>query len=152
MPFLSLIAIAALQAAAAPPAPAPEAEPSCSYVTGDRAHPAFADDPNLHVIAQTAADGRFAPTPPAGAFAIVCSRSSIVPAEHDEEVILAHLALIVTEAAGPMPHRSGALGFGDGQFRFTMRSGSLTPGEQAEVNARLATFLARVHPSSAPAH
>jgi hypothetical protein len=152
MPFLPLIAMAAMQAAPAP-APAPPApEGACSYVVGDRAHPTFADDPNLHVIAQTAADGQFAPTRPAGAFAIVCARASIVPAAHDEEVILAHMALIITQSTGPLPHRSGALGFEGGRFRFTMRTGTLTAAEQAAVDARLAEFLARVHPGSAPAH
>jgi hypothetical protein len=152
MPILSLVALAALQAApaAVPPAPAPEG--MCSYLTGDRAHPAFADDPNLHVLAQTAADGPFAPTPPAGAYAITCARASIVPGEHDEEVILAHMPLIITQSAGPIPHRAAALGFSGGHFTYTMRTGTLTPAEQAAVDARLAEFLARVHPSSAPAH
>jgi len=156
MPFLTFIAMAAIQATPTPPAATPATPPppetSCSYVVGDRAHPTFADDPNLHVLAQTAVDGPFAPTAPAGALAIVCQRASIVPGEHDEEVILAHLALIVTESTGPRPHRSGALGYSDGQFRFTMRTGTLTAEEQAQVNARLAQFLARVHPSATPAH
>src|SRR4051812_31139631 len=131
MPFLTFIAMAAIQATPAPAAaaPPPAPEPSCSYVVGDRAHPTFADDPNLHVLAQTAADGPFAPTPPAGAIAVLCQRASIVPGEHDEEVILAHLALIITETTGARPHRSGALGYSDGQFRYTMRVGTLTPEE-----------------------
>ena len=152
MPILSLIAMAALQAVPPPAAAAPPAESSCSYVVGDRAHPAFTEDPNLHVLAQTAADGQFAPTPPAGALAILCMRASIVPGEHDEEVILAHMPLIITQTTGPLPHRSGALGFQGGQFRYTMRTGALTAAEQAAVDARLAEFLARVHPSSTPAH
>jgi hypothetical protein len=153
MPFLSLIAMAAIQATPAPPAAAPApppAEPSCSYVVGDRAHPTFADDPNLHVLAQTAADGQFAPTPPAGAIAIVCQRASIVPGAHDEEVILAHLALIINQSTGPVPRRAASLGFDGTRFRFTMRTGTLTAEEQAAVDARLAEFLARVRPSSAP--
>ena len=154
MPFLSLLALAAAAQAApaATPAPPPPPEGACSYLVGDRAHPTPADDPNLHVLDQTAADGQFAPNKPAGAFAILCARASIVPGAHDEEVILAHMALIITESTGQAPHRSGALGFGDGQFRYTMRSGTLTAAEQAAVDARLAAFLARVHPSGAPAH
>jgi len=152
MAILPLIAIAAAQTTPAPAAPpAPPPEPSCSYVVGDRTHPTFADDPNLHVLAQTAADGQFAPTPPAGAIAILCLRASIVPAEHDEEVILAHMPLIITQSTGPLPHRSGALGFQGGQFRFTMRVGTLTAAEQSAVDARLAEFLARVRPGT-PAH
>ena len=150
MAILSLLLLAALQATPAPPAAAaPAPESSCSYLTGDRSHPTFADDPNLHVIAQTAADGQFAPTPPAGAFAIICSRASIVPAAHDEEVIIAHLALLITETTGPLPHRGGALGFDGTRFRYTMRAGTLTAAEQAAIDARLAEFLARVRPSSA---
>jgi hypothetical protein len=153
MPLLSLIAMAAMQAATTPPAAAPPApEGMCSYLVGDRARPTFADDPNLHVLAQTAADGQFAPTPPTGAFAITCGRASMVPGAHDEEVILAHMPLIITQSTGPLPHRAGALGFGNGHFTFTMRTGTLSPAEQTEVDARLAEFLARVHPSSAPPH
>jgi hypothetical protein len=153
MPFLSLLALAAAaQATPAVTSAPPPPEGACSYLVGDRAHPAPADDPNLHVLDQTAADGPFAPSKPAGAFAILCARASIVPGAHDEEVILAHMALIITQSTGPLPHRSGALGFGDGQFRYTMRTGTLTAAEQSAVDARLAEFLARVHPSSAPAH
>jgi hypothetical protein len=108
--------------------------------------------PAIAAPAQTAADGPFAPTPPAGAYAITCARASIVPGEHDEEVILAHMPLIITQSAGPIPHRAAALGFSGGHFTYTMRTGTLTPAEQAAVDARLAEFLARVHPSSAPAH
>ncbi|MBV9884711.1 MAG: hypothetical protein JO276_17005 [Sphingomonadaceae bacterium] len=152
MPILPLVALAAAQAAPAPPAvPAPPPEGMCSYLTGDRAHPTFSDDANLHVLAQTAADGQFAPTPPAGAFAITCARASIVPAAHDEEVILAHMPFIITQT-GPAPHRAAALGFSGGHFTYTMRSGTLSSAEQAAVDARLAEFLARVHPSGAPAH
>ena len=149
MPLLPLIALAAIQAAPAPPAaaPAPAPEGVCSYLVGDRAHPTFSDNPNLHVLAQTAADGQFAPTPPTGAFAITCARASIVPGAHDEEVILAHMPLIITQSTGPAPHRAGALGFAGGHFTYTMRSGTLSAAEQAAVDARLAEFLARVHPA-----
>jgi hypothetical protein len=75
-----------------------------------------------------------------------------VPGAHDEEVLIAHLALIITQTIGPLPHRSGQLGFDGTRFRYTMRTGTLTAAEQAAVDARLAEFLARVHPSSAPAH
>ena len=152
MAILSLIALAAAQATPAPPAAPPAAEGACSYLVGDRAHPTVSDDPNLHVLAQTAADGPFAPAKPAGAFAIACARASIVPGEHDEEVILAHMVLIITQSTGPAPHRAGALGYDGHQFVYTMRTGTLTPAEQTAVNARLAEFLARIHPSAAPAH
>jgi hypothetical protein len=153
MPILSLLALAAIQAAPAPPAPpAPAPESRCAYIIRDAAGTHAGEDPNLHVLDQTAADGQFAPTKPAGAVGIQCWRGSIIPGPHDEEVILAHLALIISETAGAAPHRLGALDFDGTHFRFTMRTGTLTPAEQAAVDARLAEFLARVHPSSAPAH
>jgi hypothetical protein len=147
MPIMSLIALAALQAAPAPATPA--AESRCAYIIRDTTgiHPG--EDPNLHVLDQTAADGQFAPVKPAGAVGIQCWRTSIVPGAHDEEVILAHLALIIAETGGAAPHRLGALDYDGTHFRFTMRSGALSAAEQAAVDARLAEYLARIHPSSA---
>ena len=159
--MLPLIALAMMQAAHAPAAahgppaaPAPVANPNdpesrCAYIIRDAAGVHPGEDPNLHVLAQTAADGPFAPTPPAGSVGIQCWRASIVPAAHDEKVILAHLALIIAETTGTAPHRIGALGFDGTHFTFIMRVGTLTPAEQAQVDARLAEFLVRVHPSSA---
>jgi hypothetical protein len=148
-----LIAMAVVQAAPAPPAiPAPP-ESRCAYIIRDApglSHPA--EDANLHVLDQTAAEGQFAPVKPAGAAAIQCWRTSIIPGPHDEEVIIAHLALLISETTGRAPHRVGALDFDGSHFRFTMRTGTLTAAEQAAVDARLAEFLARVHPASAPPH
>ena len=158
MPFLTLIAMAAIQATPAPPAGPPVVAPippesRCSYIIRDApgvSHPA--EDPNLHVLDQTAAEGQFAPVKPAGAVGIQCWRTTIVPAAHDEEVILARMVLLISETSGLAPHRVGALDFDGTRFRFTMRTGTLTAAEQATVDARLAEFLARVRPSSAPAH
>ena len=151
MPILTLIAMAAIQAAPAPAAatPAPP-ESRCAYIIRDAAgaiHPG--EDPALHVLDQTAADGPFAPVKPAGAVGIQCWRTSIVPAAHDEEVILAHLALLIAETTGPAPRRIGALDYDGTRFRYTMRTGTLTAAEQAAVDARLAEYLARIHPSTA---
>ena len=154
MPFLSLIAMAAIQAAPATPARPATAPPEtrCTYIIRDATgiHPG--EDPTLHVLDQTAADGQFAPVKPAGAAGIQCWRTTIIPGPHDEEVILAHMALLISETIGPAPHRVGALDFDGTHFRFTMRTGTLTAAEQAAVDARLAEYLVRVHPSSAPAH
>jgi len=107
MPFLTLIAMAAIQAA---PAPAPAASPAppesrCAYIIRDTAGVHPGEDATLHVLDQTAADGPFAPVKPAGAVGIQCWRTNIVPAAHDEEVILAHLALLIAETTGSAPHR-----------------------------------------------
>jgi len=150
------MALAAVQAAHATPAtPATPASPEtrCTYIIRDATgiHPS--EDPTLHVLDQTAANGQFAPAnKPAGAAGIQCWRTTIVPGPHDEEVILAHMALLISETTGPAPHRVGALDFDGTHFRFTMRTGALTAAEQTAVDARLAEYLARVHPSSAPAH
>jgi hypothetical protein len=151
MPFLSLIAMAAMQAAPAPPVPAPAPpESRCDYIVRDATGAVHrGEDATLHVLDQTAADGQFAPVKPAGAVGIQCWRTSIVPGLHDEEVILAHMALLISETTGPSPRRLGALDFDGTHFRFTMRTGTLTAAEQAIVDARLAEFLARVHPSAA---
>jgi hypothetical protein len=150
MAIFPLIALAALQAAPAQaPPPGPPAETRCAYIIRDATGTHPGEDPNLHVLAQTAAEGPFAPVKPAGAAGIQCWRASIVPGAHDEEVILAHLVLIIVETTGPAPHRVGALDFDGSHFRFTLRTGTLNAAEQAAVNARLAEFLARVHPSAA---
>jgi hypothetical protein len=148
-----IAALAALQAAPAPPAAAAasptDPESRCAYIIREATgiHPG--EDPSLHVLAQTAVDGPFAPVKPAGAVGIQCWRASIIPAAHDEKVILAHLALIVAETTGASPHRIGALDYDGTHFRYTMRVGTLTPAEQAQVDARLAEYLARIHPNAA---
>ena len=149
MPILSLIALAAAQATPAPPAAAAAPESRCAYIIRDATGVHPGEDANLHVLDQTAADGPFAPVKPAGAAGIQCWRTSIVPAAHDEEVILARMVLLISETGGPSPHRLGALDFDGTRFRFTMRAGTLTAAEQAAVDARLAEFLARVRPSGA---
>jgi len=149
MAILPLIALAAAQATPAPPAAAPAPESRCTYIVRDATglHPG--EDPNLHVLAQTAADGQFAPVKPAGAVGIQCWRTSVIPGPHDEEVIIAHLALIIAETTGPSPHRVGALDYDGTHFHFTLRTGTFTAAEQAALDARLAEFNARVHPNDA---
>ena len=149
MPFLTLIAMAAMQAAPAPAAPPAPPESRCAYIIRDATGVHPGEDATLHVLDQTAADGPFAPVKPAGAVGIQCWRTNIVPAAHDEEVILAHMALLIAETTGPAPHRIGALDFDGTHFRFTMRTGTLSAAEQAAVDARLAEYLARIHPSTA---
>lgn len=148
---VTLIALAALQTSTPPATPAtppPAAETRCAYIIRDATGTHAGEDPTLHVLDQTAADGQFAPTKPAGAVGVQCWRASIIPGPHDEEVILAHLALIIAEN-GSAPRRTGALDFDGTHFRFTMRVGALTAAEQAAVDARLAEYLARIHPSTA---
>ena len=150
MPFLSLLAMAAMQATPAPAAAPPPPESRCDYIIRDATGAVHrGEDATLHVLDQTAAEGQFAPVKPAGAVGIQCWRTNIVPGPHDEEVILAHLALLIAESTGPAPRRIGALDYDGTRFRFTMRTGTLTAAEQAAVDARLAEYLARIRPSTA---
>jgi hypothetical protein len=149
MPVLALIALAAMQATPAPAAAPAPPESRCAYIIRDATGVHPGEDATLHVLEQSAADGQFAPVKPAGAVGIQCWRTSIIPAAHDEEVILAHLALLIAETTGAAPHRIGALDFDGTHFRFTMRVGTLSAAEQTAVDARLAEYLARVHPSTA---
>ena len=130
---------------AAPP------EARCTYIIRDASgiHPG--EDSNLHVLSQTAAEGQFAPHAPAGAAGIQCWRTSIIPAAHDDEVILAHLVLLLQQTSGEPPRRLGALDFTQGHFRYTMRSGTLSASEQAQVDARIAEFNARLPGAATPA-
>ena len=149
MSVLLLLAMAGMQLRQ-PASAAPPPESRCTYIIRDAAGVHPGEDPNLHVLAQTAADGPFAPVKPAGAVGIQCWRTSIIPAAHDDEVILAHMVLIIQQTSGEPPHRLGALDFTEGHFRFTMRTGTLSGSEQATVDARLAEFNARL-PQAAPA-
>jgi hypothetical protein len=96
---------------------------------------------DLHVLALTAAD-RFEPALPSGAEAIVCLRSSITPAAHDDKVLALGIPLIIVELG--RPHRLGVLEVSDGAFRFRMMEGSLPAADQAAVQARLEEYRSRI--------
>src|SRR3954470_13997150 len=73
--------------------------------------------PDLHVLEQ-ASYARFAPSLPRGAEAIVCLRTSITPAAHDDKVLALGIPLIIVEVG--RPHRMGVLEITDGAFRYRL--------------------------------
>jgi len=92
----------------------------------------------LHVIESTARDGPFAAELPAGTSAILCPRSTIIPAPNDWKVLFAGYPLMIAETAGPPENRRiGALEVSQGQVRFRLISGSFAEGEEEMLRARL---------------
>jgi len=120
-------------------------ETQCVFITRDAAGQLqVTPDPNLHVLAQTAADGAFAPVRPDAVQGVQCWRDSIVPGPHDEEVVLAlRVPLFIVEDATADP-RIGELGTRDGRFRYEIIQGVLAGDEQSRIDARLAEFQARL--------
>ena len=100
---------------------------------------------DLHVLEQ-AAFADFAPSLPRGAQAIVCLRTSITPAAHDDKVLALGIPLIIVEVG--RPHRMGVLEIADGAYRYRMAEGSLPAEDQAAVQARLEEYRSR-HPATA---
>ena len=95
--------------------------------------------PGLHVIERTGREGPFSvPELPPGTGAIMCPRSSIVPAPNDWKVLQAGYPLFITETrAPPESRRAGVLEMSQGQVRFRFVRGELADGEEARIQARL---------------
>lgn len=100
--------------------------------------------PDLHVLEQTGYGASFAPALPRGTEAIVCLRTSITPAAHDDKVLALGIPLIIVEVG--RPHRMGVLEIADGSFRFRLTEGSLPAADQAAVQARLEEYRGRIAP------
>jgi hypothetical protein len=99
---------------------------------------------DLHVLAQTGSGQAFAPSLPNGAQAIVCVRTSIIPAAYDDKVLALGIPLIIVETG--RPHRLGVLEINDGRYRYRMMEGALATADQAAVQARLQEYSARMTP------
>lgn len=99
------------------------------------------ETPDLHVLRQTAASGRFAPALPEGISSIMCGRNSIIPAANDDEVIWLGLPLYIAEMG--TPGRLGVLEIDQGVYRFRFLEGAPREGEQAMLDQRIAEFQAR---------
>lgn len=117
-------------------------EKSCAVISrASNGAPMTTQMAGLEVIGQTAKDGEF--RLPAGApkdvEAVICKRSSIVPAEHDDKVLRAGYTLYVTDDLG----RVAALGIADGNVRLNVLDGALTDAEQSAAGARMSEFRAR---------
>jgi hypothetical protein len=146
LPALSLAALGGVVLASAAPAadtPRPLRELRCDLMeTGRGGRMTTIEAPGLNVLQQTAAAGWFNPDIPAGTSAIMCGRSSILPAAHDDEVIALGLPLFIAETGSG--RRLGVLEIEQGRFRFRMIEGSLNADEQAAMDSRLDEFQRRV--------
>lgn len=154
LPRFSLALAAALSGAllatAAPAAdsPRPLRELRCDLLRAeDGGRMAAVDAPDLHVLRQTAAAGNFSPAIPRGTAGIMCGRSNILPAAHDDEVILLGLPLFLAETGSS--GRLGVLEIDDGRYRFRMLDGRLSAGEQSAIDTRIAEFQRRFQAASA---
>jgi hypothetical protein len=98
--------------------------------------------PDLHVLQQTSAAGRFSADIPEGTAGIMCGRSSILPAAHDDEVIYLGVPLFIAETGSP--GRLGVLEIDQGRYRFRMLEGRLSADEQAAIDRRLDEYQRRI--------
>jgi hypothetical protein len=129
--FLLLVAVT--------PAVAEEPAEKCSVITLEKnGAPKTSPMPALKVMEQTAKDGAF--TLPRGApkdvQAVMCKRSSILPAAHDYKVLKAGYTLYLSDDLG----RVAVLGIADGRVQLDMLDGAMTEAEQSEMSPRLREF------------
>jgi len=147
---LATLGVATILAAAAPAAAAPARpfrEVRCDLMDTYRGRLRTFEAPDLRVVEQTAAPGRFNPAIPQGTTAVICARTSIVPAANDDEVLWLGLPLFITEPGGGA--RYGVLEVNDGRYRFRLIHGELTAEEQPLVDQRMAEFQRRLVQASA---
>jgi hypothetical protein len=145
---LSLAALGAALASATPAAadsPRPLREVRCDLMeTAGGGRMSTIEAPNLHVLQQTAAAGRFSPEIPEGTAGIMCGRSNIMPAAHDDEVIILGVPLFIAETGSA--GRLGVLEIDQGRYRFRMLEGRLSADEQTAMDRRLDEFQRRLAP------
>lgn len=151
---LSLAALcgAGLFAIAAPATAArgdrPLTELRCDAMENHNGRLVTIQTPDLHVLSQAAADGRFQPALPDGISSILCGRNSIVPAPNDDEVLWLGLPLYIAEFGHP--GRLGVLEIDNGRYRYRLLEGTPREGEQARLDQRIAEFQARFDALSRP--
>jgi hypothetical protein len=145
---LSLAALGGLFLASAAPAadsPRPLRELRCDLMeTTPQGRMSTIEAPDLHVLQQTAVAGRFTPEIPEGTAGILCGRSHILPAAHDDEVIILGVPLFIAETGSG--RRLGVLEINDGRYRFRMLEGRLSADEQSAMDRRLDEFQRRLGP------
>ncbi|MEA3045250.1 MAG: hypothetical protein QOH47_3088 [Sphingomonadales bacterium] len=149
LPILSLAALcgagiatlAASPAASIPRQPRPLQELRCRYIEDHNGQAITLEAPGLRVLEQTAASGRFQPAVPQGVSSIMCSRTSLIPAPNDDEVLWLGMPLFIAELGSP--GRLGVLEINEGSYRFRMIEGRVRPEEQAQVDARLDEYQTR---------
>ena len=144
---LSLLSLAALGGAtivAAPAAATPQRELReirCDLLEQNRGQLVTIEAPDLHVLAQTANGQRFDPAIPRGIAGISCGRTSVIPADWDDQVLALGVPLFIAEAS--TRGRVGVLEIDNGRYRFRMIRGQAQPEEQAQIDQRIQTYQAR---------
>lgn len=109
---------------------------SCSIISREsNGVPKTTPMDELEVIEQTSKEGDFKLPrgAPKNVQAILCKRSSIMPASHDYKVLQAGYTLYLTDELS----RVAALGIVDGRVRLDMLDGSMTEVEQSQAGRRL---------------
>lgn len=118
-------------------------EASCSIISRE-SNGALKTTPmeTLKVMEQTAKEGAFKLPrgAPKNVQAILCKRSSIMPAVHDYKLLQAGFTLYVTDDL----NRVAALGLVDGQVQLNMLDGAMTQVEQSQASPRLRDFQAEL--------
>lgn len=145
---LSLAGVGVALASAAPATAAstqPLREVRCDLMETTReGRMSTIEAPDLHVLQQTGVAGRFRPEIPEGTAGIMCGRSSIMPAAHDDEVIILGVPLFIAETGSA--GRLGVLEIDQSRYRFRMIEGRLSAEEQTALDSRLDEFQRRLAP------
>ena len=136
-----ILTLAATPAASTPGQPREVQELRCRYIEDHGGQAVTLEAPDLHVLSQTAAAERFQPVIPQGVSSIMCSRSSIIPAAYDDEVLWLGMPLFIAEMG--VPGRLGVLEINEGHYRFRFLEGAARPEEQALLDERLDRFQTR---------
>jgi hypothetical protein len=121
-------------------------EARCDRLETENGRVVTIEAPELHVLRDTAAGGRYQPGLAGSVASIMCSRNSIIPAAHDDEVIWLGMPLHIAQLGSP--GRLAVLEINEGRYRYRMIEGRApNPEEQAAIDARLAEFQARFPPT-----
>lgn len=150
---MRIFAAAALAAGLAPPALAQDAELSPPEERNCRVVGTTPDDseirpygaPDLSVLEGTQAEGPFRLDAPEGfeVQAVLCERSTLIPAARDFEVPLAGYPLFIdTYDADGAKTGVSKLEYADGAFTHSILFGELTEAEQGWTDHRLRQFNA----------
>jgi hypothetical protein len=111
-------------------------EISCSVIAREpNGAPSTTKMDDLKVMEQTARDGPFSLPrgAPKAVQAVLCKRSTVIPATHDYKVLQAGFTLYLTDGLA----RMAAIGIVEGRVRLDMLDGALTESEQAQLPAVL---------------
>lgn len=143
MRSVAIVALSALLGLSAQANAAEPAEPKelfCSSATEGTSK--FVVDTRLHVLEETKKPSWFQYKPAKGprAFAIMCRRSSIVPAVNDHKVVDAGFLFFIQTADATGRTRLMQLAKPEGRYQIKMMSGRLAPQEQKLIDERLRRF------------